>query len=36
MASKKPTMKEIIAYLREWMFDDEEWEQMLLDIKRYA
>ena len=35
MASKKPTKTEIIAYLRDQFFTEDEWEEILFEIIRY-
>lgn len=33
--AKKPTKTEIIAYIRDQYFDEDEWDQLIEDIIRY-
>ena len=35
MNGKKPTKTEIIEYLKDQMYDDDEWEQLILEIIYY-
>ena len=35
METKKPNKTEIIEYLKDQMYDDDEWKQLLADIIYY-
>jgi hypothetical protein len=35
MANKKPTKTEIVAYLRDQYYDDDEWQELLDEIIRW-